>query len=131
PLCILPSFLSSRFYGALRHNSHKVCRLQNRRQSTAPSVTPCVSTALFVLSAASVAFAGCAICPDKIKEDKVVYHLVFGDYDASLKQKFCGYEEEAEDKDKNQGYCTYNGKGTLSGSDLPCPAEVATTEGQY
>ncbi|KAJ7625095.1 hypothetical protein DFH06DRAFT_1229827 [Mycena polygramma] len=90
-----------------------------------------LSVVLFVLSAASVAFARCAICPDKIKEGKaLVYHLVFGDYDASLKQKFCGYEEEAEDKDKNQGYCTYNGKGTLSGSDLPCPAEVATTEEQ-
>ncbi|KAJ6511269.1 hypothetical protein C8R47DRAFT_1207620 [Mycena vitilis] len=108
-----------------------------------------ISAALFVLSAAGVVFARCAVCPDKVKEGKVVYHLAFGDYNTDLKQEYCGYEEEGQDKVKNQGYCTYNvslehlqldrvvvltivslrqANGTLEGSDMPCPSEAATKE---
>ncbi|KAJ7637918.1 hypothetical protein DFH06DRAFT_1138569 [Mycena polygramma] len=69
-----------------------------------------ISTALFALSAASVAFGRqCDICPAKVMKGKTVYYLANNAYDRYEKIYICGYQEHLGDANNEGDWnCIYN-----------------------
>ncbi|KAJ7178049.1 hypothetical protein C8R46DRAFT_1075679 [Mycena filopes] len=87
-----------------------------------------LSTTLLVLSAASLVFGQCAVCPKKVKGDtsKAVFRLVLHDHDSSTNTTFCGYKQKSKTASKNEGYCSYDDTGKMISDDLKCPDQVKT-----